>query len=543
MTGQQLKNSILQLAVQGKLVPQDPADEPASILLERIREEKEQLIKDGKIKKEKNPSQIFRGEGDHFYERIGKAEPICIDDELPFEIPESWEWARLGGLAFVTKLAGFEYTKYIAPNLITNGIPLFKGKNIQNGQLILDFESYIDEKISDELSRSQLTKKCLLTPYVGTIGNIAIFPGTFKAHLGSNVGKIELYNSIKEQYVSEEYILAFLKSLAGYDQLTKQKKSTAQESISIQAIREVFIPLPPLSEQQRIVAKIEELMPFVDRYDALEKQLQALNTTFPDQLKKSILQEAIQGKLVPQDPADEPASALLERIRAEKEQLIKDGKIKREKNPSHIFRGEDGHFYECVGKNEPVCIDDQLPFEIPDSWEWSRLNSVGIFSSGKTPSKSNASFWNGTIPWVSSKDMKKPIIADSELHISQEAARNMQLYPPGTLLLVSRSGILRRLLPLCRLGVESTINQDIKAFSLYDQSLSPWLYYAIKAFEPYILKELVKSVTTVESLKFDEFSSMFIPLPPLQEQTRIICAIEKSLALLFRLSSDPLFQI
>lgn len=508
MTGQQLKNSILQLAVQGKLVPQDPADEPASILLERIREEKEQLIKDGKIKKEKNPSQIFRGEGDHFYERIGKAEPICIDDELPFEIPESWEWARLGGLAFVTKLAGFEYTKYIAPNLITNGIPLFKGKNIQNGQLILDFESYIDEKISDELSRSQLTKKCLLTPYVGTIGNIAIFPGTFKAHLGSNVGKIELYNSIKEQYVSEEYILAFLKSLAGYDQLTKQKKSTAQESISIQAIREVFIPLPPLSEQQRIVAKIEELMPFVDRYDALEKQLQALNTTFPDQLKKSILQEAIQGKLVPQDPADEPASALLERIRAEKEQLIKDGKIKREKNPSHIFRGEDGHFYERIGKNEPVCIDDQLPFEIPESWEWARLGTALINRDAER------------IPLSVNERQKLEKIYDYYGASGViDKVDNFLFDKP--LLLIGEDGanLLLRSKPIAFIAKgKYWVNNHAHVLDAIDNTLLEYIALYINAINlaPYV------TGTAQPKMNQQKMHSILLTIPPLKEQKRII---------------------
>ena len=155
----------------------------------------------------------------------------------------------------------------------------------------------------------------------------------------------------------------------------------------------------------------------------------------------------------------------------------------------------------------------------------------------------NPDYWNGTVPWVSSKDMKKPVINDSEMHITELAAKTMQLYPAGTLLLVARSGILRRLLPLCILGVDSTINQDIKAFTLYDTKTSPWIYYTIKAFEPYILKELVKSVTTVESLKFDEFISMLIPIPPKKEQIRIIDALKDALSLLAPLSKNPLFSL
>ena len=259
-----LKKSILQWAVQGKLVPQDPTDEPASVLLERIRAEKEQLIKAGKIKRDKHESVIFRRDNSH-YEKRG-SEEICIDEELPFEIPRNWEWCYLGDVAFVTKLAGFEYTKYIASNLTDTGIPLFKGKNVQNGKLVFNFEGYIPEHLSDELSRSQISKKCLLTPYVGTIGNIAIFDGSFKAHLGSNVGKIELINPVDRTYLSEEYVLNYLRSPAGYQQLTKHKKATAQESISIDAIRNVIIPIPPTNEQSRIINMLA----------GLERKVQAL---------------------------------------------------------------------------------------------------------------------------------------------------------------------------------------------------------------------------------------------------------------------------
>ena len=255
-----LKKSILQQAIQGKLVAQDPNDEPASVLLERIRAEKEQLIMAGKIKRDKHESIIFRRDNSH-YEKLDGVER-CIDDELPFEIPESWVWVYLGNISFVTKLAGFEYTKYIAPALTTHGIPLFKGKNIQNGKLVEHFEGFIPETVSDELWRSQLSKRCLLTPYVGSIGNVAVFPGTYKAHLGSNVGKIEPYS---DNGVLIEYILYFLRSATGYEQLTKYKKATAQESISIEAIRNALIPIPPLKEQERIVNAIDTALSIVQK--------------------------------------------------------------------------------------------------------------------------------------------------------------------------------------------------------------------------------------------------------------------------------------
>ena len=254
---EQIKKSILQYAIQGKLVPQDPNDEPASVLLEKIKAEKQKLIKAGKIKKDKVESYIYKRDNRH-YEKIGDKE-VDITDEIPFEIPDNWEWVRLERVSFVTKLAGFEYTKYIANNLTSDGIPLFKGKNIQDGKIIYSFESYIPKETSDFLIRSQINGKCILTPYVGTIGNIAIHNREGRFHLGSNVGKIELFNNFSQNLL-EEYVLFYLKSDFGYKELTKHKKATAQESISIEAIRDVLLPIPPLNEQNRIVAKVEELL-------------------------------------------------------------------------------------------------------------------------------------------------------------------------------------------------------------------------------------------------------------------------------------------
>ena len=241
-----MKKSILQYAIQGKLVKQRAEEGTGEELYQQIQAYKQKLIKAGKLKKTR------------------ALEPIS-ELAIPFDFPLSWKVCYIDDIAFVTKLAGFEYTKYIADNLVTDGIPLFKGKNVQNGKLVFSFESYIPESISDELPRSQITKKCLLTPYVGTIGNIAIFDGSFKAHLGSNVGKIELLNSDTKTFVLEEYVLWYLKSTYGYAELTKHKKATAQESISIDAIRNVIIAIPPIEEQYRIVAKIEELLPLCER--------------------------------------------------------------------------------------------------------------------------------------------------------------------------------------------------------------------------------------------------------------------------------------
>ena len=218
---------------------------------------------------------------------------------------KEWRKKNLGAFSFVTKLAGFEYTKNIAPNLVESGIPLFKGKNVQQGKLVLEFESFIPKEVSDELPRSQLKKKCLLTPYVGTIGNIAIFDGSFEAHLGSNVGKIEI-----ESETFEEFLLYYLRSDLGYKELTKEKKATAQESISIQAIRNVEVLLPTLAEQQEIVS-------ILDRFIGQEEQAKETAEQVIDQIdimKKSILARAFRGELGTNDPTDESAEELLKRV-------------------------------------------------------------------------------------------------------------------------------------------------------------------------------------------------------------------------------------
>ena len=445
-----------------------------------------------------------------------------LADEVPFDIPNSWEWVRLGTVIELQSGQDMTPDKY---NDCGKGIPYITGaSNIENGIVLINRWT--------EYGRAFAYCGDILLTCKGTVGTMAVLQEP-QVHIARQIMAIR---PISELYVP--YIQLVL------DTLVENLKAAAKSmipGIAREDVLQSLFPVPPVSEQKRIVQKVSDLSPCLEQYAAADTKLLSLNTAFPERLKKSILQEAVQGKLVPQDPSDEPAEALLERIRSEKQRLIKEGKIKKDKHESVIFRRDNSH-YEKRGSEE-VCIDDEIPFEIPENWAWARLSSFGVFSSGKTPSMSNPQFWNGYVPWVTSKDMKRPVITDSEMHISESAAATMQLYPAGTLLLVARSGILKRLLPLCKLGIDSTINQDIKAFSLYDIELSEWLFYGIKAFEPFILKELVKSVTTVESLKFDEFAAMLIPVPPLSEQRRIIAAIKTAMNLLTPLSSNPLFSL
>ena len=538
MTAQQLKNSILQMAVQGKLVPQDPNDEPASVLLERIRTEKEQLIKEKKIKREKNPSVIFKGADNTPYEKIGD-EVRSLADEVPFEIPDSWEWVRLIDVCeYIQRGKSPKYSPIKKYPVVAQKCNQWSGFSIEKAQFIEpnSLSSYGPERL---LQNNDLMWN---STGLGTLGRMAIYKTAANPYeLAVADSHVTVIRPLK-QFVLPEYLYYYFANPSVQSVIQDQADGTTkQKELATATIKAYLTPIPPLDEQRRILAKLSEVLPVVKNYGVVYDETTAMQEAFPESLKKSILQEAVQGKLVPQDPSDEPAEALLERIRAEKQRLIKEGKIKKDKHESVIFRRDNSH-YENRGSEE-VCIDEEIPFEIPENWTWARLSSFGVFSSGKTPSMSNPQFWNGNIPWVTSKDMKRPVITDSEMHISELAASSMQLYPAGTLLLVARSGILKRLLPLCKLGIDSTINQDIKAFSLYDIELSEWLFYGIKAFEPYILKELVKSVTTVESLKFDEFSAMLIPVPPLSEQKRIIAAIKAAMNLLTPLSSNPLFSL
>ena len=352
MTGQQLKNSILQMAVQGKLVPQDPNDEPASVLLERIRKEKEQLIKEGKIKKEKNPSYIFRGADNLPYEKVGKNEPVCIADEVPFEIPDSWEWAR------ISTVFSLQAGKNIQASDISesdfDGAYLCYGGNGVRGYV----KSYNREGNYPIIGRQG-----------ALCGNIKNAKGKFYAT--EHAVCVETFSQ-----TNVEWACAFLEAL----NLNQYATATAQPGLAVANINTILIPIPPQNEQQRIVDVLSSLEPFIEFYAKKEYELNTLNQQFPNLLKKSILQEAVRGKLVPQDPADETASVLLERIRAEKEQLIKAGKIKRDKHESVIFRRDNSHYEKLDGIER--CIDDEIPFEIPDSWVWTRLGQVISLLSG-----------------------------------------------------------------------------------------------------------------------------------------------------------------
>ena len=366
MTGQQLKNSILQMAVQGKLVPQDPNDEPASVLLERIRAEKEQLIKEGKIKKEKNPSVIFRGADNLPYEKVGKNEPVCIADEVPFDIPESWEWVRLESIC--TKLVDGDHNPPKGCSYETTYV-MVSSTNI-NDDCIVELEKvrYLEKNIFDkENERTNAATGDIFFTSVGSLGRSCVYEGGLNICFQRSV-------SVIHTLIFNYYLKYCLDSAYIQQKIVREATGTAQKGFYLNQLALLLIPIPPIEEQHRIVSKYLETVQMQKEYYKTNETLDVLNSGFPATLKKSILQYAVQGKLVPQDPADEPASVLLKRIRTEKEQLVKEGKIKRDKRESVIFR-RDNSYYEKVDGIER-CIDDELPFEIPESWGWCRLKSL-----------------------------------------------------------------------------------------------------------------------------------------------------------------------
>ena len=241
-------------------------------------------------------------------------------------------------------------------------------------------------------------------------------------------------------------------------------------------------------------------------------------------LRQKILDLAIRGKLVPQDPNDEPASVLLEKIREQKQQMVKDGKLKKKdiKNDSVIFVGEDNLHYEKFADGSVKCIEDEIPFELPEGWAWERLSNLASFSGGKTPSTSHSEYWDGDILWITSKDMKSKYITSSQLCLSDLGAEQMRIYQPSTLLLVTRSGILRHTLPVAILKECATINQDLKAIVLHMPQLAEYIYVCLKAMEARLLLQYTKSGTTVENVNFDEFQKVLLPIPPAQQIDRII---------------------
>ena len=500
MTGQQLKNSILQMAVQGKLVPQDPNDEPASVLLARIRAEKEQLIKEGKIKKEKNPSIIFRGADNLPYEKVGKNEPVCIADEVPFEIPESWEWVTLKMIA-ITELGKTldkaknqgDYKPYLCSiNVYWNGIDLTTVK-----------EARFEE---NEISKYELKKGDLLICEGGDVGRSAIWENDQEMYYQNALHRVRFYGGINPYYFR-----LLMECYKGNKILDKKSKGMTIKHLVQSALNAIYFPLPPIQEQQRIVNKFQSLIPILEQYNTSEIKLSNLNISFPDLLKKSILQEAVQGKLVPQDPNDEPASVLLERIRAEKQKLIAEGKIKKDKHESIIFRRDNSHYEKLDGIE--CCIDDEIPFEIPQSWAWTRFGTVMINRDAER------------IPLSVNEREKLQKIYDyyGASGVIDKVDRYLFSKP---LLLIGEDGanLLTRSKPIAFIARgQYWVNNHAHVL---DSSVGLLLEYVAAYINAINLAPYVTG-TAQPKMNQEKMNSILIPIPPTGEQLRIVQKIDE----------------
>lgn len=518
MNTKALRQKILDLAIRGKLVPQDPNDEPASVLLERIRAEKQQMVKEGKLKAKdiKNDTIIYVGEDNLHYEKFQDGSIKCIEDEIPFELPEGWAWCHYSDV--INLYSGQDLTpdRY---NDTGDGIPYITGaSNLEHGKVIIN-------RWTTTPTTHATTGDLLLTVKGSGVGKMA-FCDIIDAHIARQIMALRCTSAIIPQYLHIA-ISAMLNDI------------TAQANGIIPGIRReivlgAYLPLPPISEQEKICTSADNSLHIIDNISTNKEDLKEIIQT----TKSKILDLAIRGKLVPQNSDDEPASVLLERIRAEKEELIKQGKLKHDKKESVIFKGEDNSYYEKIG-DAIRCIDEEIPFDIPSTWTFVRLKHIGMVIGGGTPKTNIPSYWDGEIPWLTPADFsgfKAIYISSGARKITQLGleASSAQLMPTGTVLYSSRAPIGYTAIAANPIAT----NQGFKSVVPYNTSMSEYIYYCLKARTAEI--ERRATGTTFKEISGSAMAEIVIPLPPLAEQQficsklkaiiSIISCIEKSLS-------------
>ena len=494
MKAEQLRKAILQMAIQGKLVPQDPNDEPASVLLEKIRAEKQRLIKEGKIKKDKLDSVIIKGEDNRHYEKVGNNAPVCIEDDLPFEIPDSWAWSKISNISFPV---GTRENQILTSEILKDGaIPVVS----QSQNLIDGYTNYKEKQIST-LPLIMFGDHTKVVKYID-----------FPFVIGADGTKFH-----KAIFVYPKYLYLLISHYAS--QIPSRGYARHYSLLKTQ-----FLPIPPLAEQQRIVAEIEKYEPLIVEYDKLEQQKTKLDSEIYDKLKKSILQYAIQGKLVPQDENDEPASVLLEKIRAEKK-----AKLGKKYVDSYIYKGDDNCYYEKVGNSESVLLDN-LPFEIPDSWCWARFgNAVSINPRNSIDDKTLISF-------VEMKSLKDGFNNDFtyEPRYWREVKSGFTHFQDNDVGFAKitpcfqnrKSCVFHHLKN--SYGAGTTELHILRAFP--NIILSEYLLWFVKS--PYFIeygKQNFSGTAGQQRFGTNEMKNTFVPIPPYREQIRIVIKINSML--------------
>jgi type I restriction enzyme S subunit len=453
------------------------------------------------------------------YEKVGKNEPVCIADEVPFEIPDNWEWARWGSIAESIQY-GFN-----APAQENGKIKMVRISDIQNNKVLWERVPFCD--IADTDIPTYLLRKndILFARTGGTVG---------KSYLVGDVPENAIYAGylIRTRYSNHlcpEYLKFFMESPLYWEQLKKGTTATAQPNCNGQTLSKMLIPIPPANEQYRIAEKIEALIPMLKQYDIAYQNVDNLNKTFPEELKRSILQWAVQGKLVPQDPLDEPAEVLLERIRVEKQKLIKEGKIKKDKHESIIFRRDNSHYEKH--NTEDVQIDNDLPFDLPCGWAWSRLrNLTSKIGAGSTPQGGRSVYVNEGIKFIRSQNVYNDGLRLEDIVYITEETNSKKLGSivlPQDILLNITGGSIGRCAVVPDDFDIGNVNQHVMIIRLIEPNMRYWIHAVLTS--PYI-QNLIMDVqvgVSREGLSASKLMDFFIPVPPIKEQKRILACVSK----------------
>ena len=493
MTGKQLKNSILQWAIQGKLVPQDPNDESASVLLEKIRAEKARLIKEGKIKKDKKESIIYRGEDNSYYEKFADGKVVCIDDEIPFEIPKGWEWCRISHLFLHTSGKQQNYTNKDkgAPQRFITTSNLYWGRFVLDNVKVMNFTK-------EEIETCSATKGDLLVCEGGAgYGRSAIWDKDYDICLQNHIHRLRPYVDGICEYIY--YFIYFLKES---NQLASV--GTAMPGLSANRLKKLLLPLPPHKEQKHIVDKLIKGMSLLERYGDIEEVLSELNVKFPVNLRKSILQEAIQGKLVPQDPNDEPASVLLQRIKKEKQRLVKEGKLKKKDIvDSLIFKGDDNKYYEQI---DGIATTIESDYDFPNTWEVVRLSHICRLIDGEKKEGQftclDAKYLRGKSTGIHLDKGKFVTKGDNIILVDGENSGEVFAVPH-----------------------EGYMGSTFKQLWVSEAMHLPYVLYFIQFYKDLLRNS--KKGAAIPHLNKEIFYSLLIGIPPYQEQKRIAKRIKE----------------
>ena len=476
MTPEQLRASILQYAMEGKLVKQDPNDEPASELLKKIENEKDQLIEEGKIKRSRKLSAI-------------------TDEEKPFDIPKNWTYGRLKQ---ITTFGNFDSVK---------------GTSIPDNSWVVDmkdvrkdgggFLAIVRKKSTDiyKSNKYSFSKNAVLygklRPYLRKVEVAKADGFTTTEMFPINVVDI---NTLIPQYLRYVMLSPYFVDLVN-DSMYGMK----MPRVGTTFLAKMVIPLPPLEEQKRIVAKIEKLMPLVDEYAESYNRLQKIDNEFEDKLKQSVLQYAMEGKLVKQNPSDEPASELIKKIENEKAELVKEGKIKK-------------------SKKLPAITDDEKPFDIPDSWEWVRLGNIGDWGAGATPSRQHPEYYGGDVLWLKTGDLNDGVIQDTSEKITEAGVANssVKVNQPGNILIAMYGATIGK---LGIVGKTLVTNQACCGCTPFKGIYNLYLFYYLLSARNRLIE--LGSGGAQPNISKTKIENFIFPLPPLEEQKRIVTKIEK----------------